>query len=189
MIASKEFPVNLPQPRQTGYTLDDWQTWEGRWELLDGVAYNMTPSPNPEHQRVATELVTDLNLALREDRKRCGGGSCQVIAAPIDVFLPTGVVVPDLVVVCDPAKITQRGVEGAPDLVVEILSPSTAARDHSIKRWAYEAAGVPEYLIVDPEQQLGILLHLQNGRYEEAARITWGSLAPLLSGRISVPLG
>jgi Uma2 family endonuclease len=105
------------------------------------------------------------------------------------VFLSSGAVQPDLLVVCDPAKISQRGIEGAPDLVVEILSPSTAGKDVIRKRWAYEAAGVPEYLIVEPDVRVGLLLRLHDGRYEEAARVEWGAVVALLGGRLSVTLG
>ena len=181
--------MNLPQLKHPGYTLDDWRTWEGRWELIDGVAFDMTPSPSTEHQRVSIKMASAIYALLQEGKNRGAGGSCEVFSAPIDVFLPSGVVVPDLVVVCDPAKITPRGIEGAPDLVVEILSPSTAGKDHSIKRWNYEAAGVSEYLIVDPQEQIGILLCLQNGRYQESGRIGWGSVIRLLGGKLEVTLG
>nr|WP_320132871.1 Uma2 family endonuclease [uncultured Holophaga sp.] len=181
--------MKLPQPGRSGYTLEDWRTWEGRWELIDGIAYDMTPSPSYAHQKAATQLTAILFNALGQRKARCAGGACEVIAAPIDVFLPAGVFIPDLVVVCDPAKISSRGIEGAPDLVVEILSPSTAGKDHSIKRWAYEAAGVPEYLIVDPDERLGILLYLVEGRYQEKARIAWGSTVALLGDRLEIPLG
>ena len=73
--------------------------------------------------------------------------------------------------------------------MVEILSPRTAAKDAVRKRWTYEAAGVPEYLIVDPEEQVGLLLRLEGGRYQEAARVPWGALAPLLGGTMPVRLG
>jgi len=96
---------------------------------------------------------------------------------------------PDLLVVCDPAKVSPRGIEGAPDLVVEILSPSTASKDTVRKRWSYEAAGVPEYLIVDPDERIGLLLRLEGGLYVDAARIGWGAVVALLDGRISVTLG
>src|ERR1035438_7626444 len=122
-------PMSVPQPRHPGYTLEDWQTWEGNWELIHGVAYptyGMTPSPSLEHQRVSIHLASDILLALKEVKRRNGGGECEVFTAPVDVFLEAGVVQPDLVVVCDPAKKSDRGIEGAPDLVVEILSPSTA---------------------------------------------------------------
>lgn len=73
---------------------------------------------------------------------------------------------------------------------VEILSPSTASKDLTRKRWAYEAAGVPEYLIVDPAVQVGLLLRLDSAKiYQEVARIEWGALVPLLGGHIAISLG
>jgi len=82
-----------------------------------------------------------------------------------------------------------RGIEGAPDLVVEILSPSTAGKDVTRKWWLYEAAGVLEYLIVDPTERVGRLLRLENGKYQDAARVEWGELVGLLGGHVSVTLG
>ncbi|MBP1627855.1 MAG: Uma2 family endonuclease [Holophagaceae bacterium] len=180
--------MNLPQPRHPGYSLEDWQTWDGRWELIDGVAYDMTPAPSLEHQRVSTRLSARVFSALEEAKRGHSGAECEVIAAPVDVYLNGGVVQPDLVIVCDPAKKTPRGIEGAPDLVVEILSPNTAGKDHSTKRWMYESAGIPEYLVVDPEERIGILLRLQNGRYQEASRVEWGSVVALLDGKLPVTL-
>jgi len=91
--------------------------------------------------------------------------------------------------VCDPSKITQGGIEGVPDLVVEILSPGTAQKDWTRKRWSYEAAGVPEYLIVDPEERVAVLLRLVGGRYEESARVEWGAVVDLLGGKLLITLG
>lgn len=182
--------MSLPQPKHPGYTLEDWKSWEGRWELIDGVAYEMTPAPNVEHQRISMGLAVALHRVLQEPKAKGGGDNCEALTAPLDVFLPSGVVQPDLVVVCDPTKLSPRGVEGAPDLVVEILSPATASKDLTRKRWAYEAAGVPEYLIVDPEDQVGVLLSLDvAGRYQETARIEWGSVVALLGGSVTIPLG
>jgi len=180
--------MSLPQPKAPAATLADWETWDGRWELINGVAYDMTPAPSPDHQAVSSNLHGAIWTLLEEARRKHGDG-CRVFAAPLDVFLPSGVVQPDLLVVCDPARITQRGIEGAPDLVVEILSPSTAGKDLTRKRWAYEAAGVPEYLIVDPDGRVGLLLRLHDGRYEEAARVEWGTVVALLGGRLPVTLG
>ena len=90
---------------------------------------------------------------------------------------------------CDRARISERGIEGAPDLVVEILSPSTAEKDLSRKQWLYEAAGVPEYLILYPDQQVGVLLSLEGSHYVEKARVEWGSLVALMGGTLTVPLG
>ncbi len=181
--------MSLPEPKHHGYTLEDWKQWEGRWELINGVAYDMTPAPSTNHQEISSNLHATIWNALAEAKRRAGGGACKVFAAPTDVFLDSGVVQPDLLVVCDPAKITNRGIEGPPDLVVEILSPSTAGKDWSHKRWAYEAAGVPEYLIVDPDEQVGVLLRLEGGRYMEAARVEWGSVVAILGGNISLILG
>lgn len=179
----------LPQLQTTTYTLADWETWEGRWELINGVAYDMTPSPAPEHQEVSVNLCSAIWNALEQAKRENGGGYCKAFAAPIDVFLPSGVFIPDLLVVCDPAKISKRGIEGAPDLVVEILSPSTAGKDVTRKWWAYEAAGIPEYLIVDPDERVGRLLRLEGGRYEEAARVEWGGVVALLGSKLSMTLG
>jgi Uma2 family endonuclease len=180
--------MNLPQLKHPGYTLEDWKGWEGRWELINGVAYDMTPAPSFEHQLISGRLFAFLFNAL-EEAKGKSGGECVVLAAPLDVFLGETVVQPDLVVVCDPAKKSARGIEGAPDLVVEILSPRTEGKDLTRKRWLYEAAGVPEYLIVYPEERVGVLLRLVDRVYVEAARIEWGSVVALLGGKLTVLLG
>ena len=178
--------MSFPELKHTGYTLEDWASWEGHWELINGVAYDMTPAPNTEHQQLCMNLSVRISNALDEAKRKSGGGECAVFAAPTDVYLESGVVQPDLLVVCDREKISKRGIEGAPDLVVEILSPSTAGKDWSHKRWAYEAAGVPEYLIVDPDERLGVLLRLEAGRYQEAARIEWSGAVSLLGGKITI---
>jgi Uma2 family endonuclease len=186
---SGSLTMGLPQLKHRGYTLEDWKSWEGRWELINGVAYDMTPAPSLEHQGIVTALSARLFMALEEARKKAGGGECRVFVAPTDVFLGTGIVQPDLLVVCDPAKLSSRGIEGAPDLVVEVLSPNTAGKDVTRKRWAYETAGIPEYLIVDPDERVAVLLRLEAGRYEEAARIEWDAVVQLLAGKLSIVLG
>lgn len=182
--------MSLPQLKHPGYTLEDWKSWEGRWELLNGVAYDMTPAPSTEHQEIVFGLARALADALDEVEQKTGGVGCKVWVSPVDVFLSDSEVVqPDLCVVCDPSKVVQRGIEGAPDLVVEILSPGTAGKDWTWKRWTYERAGVPEYLIVDPGARVGVLLRLNAGRYEESARVAWGAVLSVLGGRLSVALG
>lgn len=109
--------------------------------------------------------------------------------APLDVFLGESVFQPDIVVVCDPGKISERGIEGPPDLVVEILSPSNSSKDTVVKRWAYAAAGVPEYLIVDPVEKFGTLLRLEGGHYMDSAPVEWGAMVALLGGKLPVTLG
>jgi Uma2 family endonuclease len=181
--------MGLPQRKHPGYTLEDWQSWEGRWELINGEAFDMTPAPSTEHQEISMALSARIFTVLEAAQRKPGGGACKVFAAPVDVYLEAGVVQPDLLVVCDPAKISPRGIEGAPDLVVEILSPSTAGKDVTRKWWLYEAAGVQEYLIVDPAEKVGRLLHLVAGRYEDAARVEWGAMVAILGGRLSITLG
>lgn len=128
------------------YTWSDYQTWPDgeRWEIIEGVAYNMSPAPNTRHQKIAGHLFGMLYA-------RLAGQRCTPFTAPTDVKLSEhDVVQPDVLVVCDPSKITPTHIEGAPDLVVEVLSPSTSAKDLREKLALYQRAGVKEYLIVDP---------------------------------------
>ena len=96
--------MSLPRLKHPGYTVEDWQSWEGRWELINGVAYDMTPAPGTDHQRVSSSLHLAIGNALEEASRRGGGGGCELFAAPTDVFLEAGVVQPDLLIVCDPGR-------------------------------------------------------------------------------------
>jgi Uma2 family endonuclease len=138
------------------YTVTQYLAWpeDGpRYELLDGVPYELN-APTYEHQKLVSALHVELALAQRE-RVKSGGGvggpPCDVLESPIDVILSDiSVVQPDLIVVCNPAIVVDGRVRGAPDLVVEVLSPSTASKDKKQKRRLYEAAGVQQYLVIDP---------------------------------------
>jgi Uma2 family endonuclease len=125
--------------------------------------------------------------ALAEGQRKAGG-SCLVLFAPLDVYLGDSVVQPDLVIICDESKVSKRGIDGPPEVVVEILSPRTAIKDLNRKWWLYEAAGVPEYLIIDPDEKVGRLLRLVHGLYVEAARVSFGALVPLCGGKLPVIL-
>ncbi len=119
-----------------------------RAELINGVLYDMAP-PSTQHQAIVAGMVADLTLHVRGR-----GGPCRVYGVPVAVRLNCGSndeswVEPDVIVVCDPAKISDRGCEGAPDLAVEVVSPSSRQKDYLIKTLAYERAGVREYWIVD----------------------------------------
>jgi len=131
------------------FTYADLIVWpeEERWELIDGIPYDMTPAPSQRHQEIVTELIVQFGVFLRDS-------PCRLYTAPFDVRLPKSmengmtastVVQPDLLVVCDREKLDGKGVVGSPTLVVEITSPSTAGKDLREKRAAYERAGVPEY--------------------------------------------
>ncbi len=137
------------------YRYGDYKGWpeDERWELIDGVAYDMSPAPSTAHQAISMELGSAIRTFL-------GKSECRVFAAPFDVLLAdapdqadddvTNVVQPDIVVICDPAKIKPHGCVGAPDWVIEILSPYTSRRDLAEKFTLYERHGVREYWIIDP---------------------------------------
>jgi Uma2 family endonuclease len=156
-------------PQHRHFTYGDYLTWpdKPRYELIDGVAYAMAPAPLLEHQEYVGHIFRMLGNALV-------GQPCRVYVAPVDVRLPRAqeaderidtVVQPDVLVVCDPAKLDRRGVRGAPDLAVEVLSPSTAVHDQLRKRRAYERAGVREYWLVHPTDRSLTVYLLQDGRY------------------------
>ena len=155
------------------YTYGDYRTWpeDERWELIDGVAWNMSAAPSTDHQRILGRLYIQVAAFLQ-------GKPCEAFLAPFDVLLPESadqqmdevdsVVQPDLAVVCDPAKIMPRGCRGAPDLAVEILSPWTSKKDLAEKHALYERHGVREYLILDPAGRWVHLYRLAaDGRYGE----------------------
>jgi len=124
------------------YTVADHAAWDGDWELIGGIPYAMTPSPTVRHQSVAARFVTAFTAALE---------SCEACIAVFECDWHvdgTTVLRPDVSVVCrvDPDGFITR----APEILVEILSPSTASRDHGLKRQLYEQAGVAHYLVVDP---------------------------------------
>ena len=151
------------------HTYAEYLNWpeDCRYELLDGVAYLMAPAPTLEHQDVAGEIYFQLRWALE-------GKPCRAFIAPVDVRLPKAdeaderidtVVQPDVLVVCDEAKLDRRGVRGAPDLVVEVLSPATASHDQLLKRRVYERAGVLEYWLVHPADRVLTVYRLVDGQF------------------------
>ena len=150
-------------------TYADYLQWpeDTRYELIDGEAFPMSPAPLVEHQEVAGEVYRQLANQL-------DGKPCRPFIAPVDVRLPRKdetdaaidtVVQPDVLVVCDPSKIDRRGVRGAPDWLLEVLSPSTAAHDQIAKRRTYERAGVREYWLVHPGDRTLTVYVLDNGQY------------------------
>lgn len=125
-------------------------------EVINGKMY-LLAAPSTDHQRLVGFFFLEIANYIRSHN-----GTCEVFPAPFDVFLETKkengeqknhVVQPDLLVICDPDKITDHGCKGAPDLVIEITSPSTAGRDYLQKMNLYREAGVREYWIVDPDME------------------------------------
>ena len=148
------------------YTYDDYCKWDNadRCELIDGEIYGMSPAPIRRHQRISRELTLQLATFLK-------GKPCEVYAAPFDVCLNNNTVVqPDLVVICDKSKLDDKGCVGAPDLVIEILSQSSASRDRVLKFNQYLQAKVREYWIVDPDSKTVTVNILDNNtKYYSAA--------------------
>ncbi len=144
-------PAIQPQPIIT--TLEEYETLpeDTRAEVFDGVIYNMS-SPSEIHQTISTELTTILNTYIRSKK-----GSCRVFHAPFDVKLndtPLTIVQPDLMIVCDKDKLDGKRCNGAPDFIIEIVSPGNPADDYIRKLYYYKNAGVREYWIVDPRRKI-----------------------------------
>jgi Uma2 family endonuclease len=132
--------ARLPMPSEAG---------GARYEVIDHELY-VTPSPGMRHQRIVTDLVTTLNGFVRAH------GLGQVFVSPFDVLFAEGdYLEPDILFVQNSraAIVTDRGIEGAPDLVVEVLSPSTAVRDRGVKLERYRRYGVPEYWVIDLDER------------------------------------
>ena len=163
------FTIPLLQDKKE-YTYADYLTYpdDERWEIIDGVPY-MQAAPAPVHQEVLTELV-------RQIANYLSGKTCKVYPAPFCVRFPIGneknekevknIVEPDISIVCDKSKLDNKGCNGAPEMIIEIISPSSVKMDRVIKFNKYEKAGVQEYWIVDPDQKLISVFVLQgNQRY------------------------
>ena len=129
-----------------------------RAELIDGQIYYMA-APSRIHQKILNFLNTEINIYIRSK-----DGSCEVYPAPFAVKLfeddDKTVVEPDISVICDPNKLTERGCTGAPDWIVEIVSPSTSSHDYIRKLNLYAKAGVKEYWIIDPRTEKVFVYHL-----------------------------
>ncbi len=159
------------------YSYADYLTWlfSERVELIDGRIFKMPLASLTIHQQVSGGLLTAFASYLR-------GKTCNVFHAPFDVRLPKPkdeqrddqiytVVQPDIVVVCDKNKLDRKGCLGAPDLIIEILSPSTAAKDVKDKFALYEESGVREYWIVHPEEAILEVFRLTKGGKYQLERI------------------
>lgn len=133
------------------YTADDYESLPEnvRAELIDGQFYDMA-SPARSHQKILMEIAGTIR-----DYIRSHGGSCEIYPAPFAVRLfadEKTIVEPDISVICDPGKLTEKGCTGAPDWIVEIVSPSSRRMDYFIKLFKYRTAGVKEYWIADLEK-------------------------------------
>ena len=142
------------------YTYADYLTWQfdDMVELIRGKIFRMSPAPNLSHQKASSNLHVIIGSYLRKN-------PCQIFAAPFDVRLPLPpnkqtpnkidtVVQPDISIICDPSKLDTQGCNGAPDWIIEILSPATSKKDLTDKFDLYQNAGVREYWLVYPTEQI-----------------------------------
>ena len=163
--------MGIPKEIKEIFTYEDYCSWpdDERWELIEGIPYDMSPAPVRKHQKISRILSTAIDTFL-------SGKSCEMYSAPFDVLLPAAndqpvseiqtVVQPDISVICDKSKLTDAGCTGAPDLIVEILSPSTAKKDMDEKFHLYEKHGVREYWVVDPgSEYIRVFVPDENKKY------------------------
>jgi Uma2 family endonuclease len=158
------------------WTYADYLTWpdDQRWEIIDGMAYSMSPAPTTSHQRILRKLAFIINAHLE-------GKECELFLAPLDVrfaeqknasdnYIDT-VVQPDILIVCDKSKLDERGCNGSPDFIIEISSPSTGKNDLTLKFDLYQRHGVKEYWIVHPEEQTVMVFKIdEDGMYGKPER-------------------
>jgi Uma2 family endonuclease len=154
------------------YTYADYLTWDDdeRWEIINGIAYDMSPAPTTKHQLISVELTYQI-----KDFFKKTNSPCVVFHAPFDVRLPeqfkrndkiVDVVQPDLAVICDQYKIDEKGCHGAPTFIIEILSPYTASKDKEVKLKLYEKNSVKEYWLIDQSHNTVIVYLLERtGHY------------------------
>jgi Uma2 family endonuclease len=155
--------------KDKNYTYQDYLTWPDseRWEIINGEAWAMTPAPTIAHQRILRNMARTLAHFFKEH-------SCELFFAPTDVVLDAiNIVQPDLLVVCDPSKVTDANIQGAPDLIIEIASPSTKLMDKREKKALYEKFGVKEYVIIYPDDALVERFQMEGGKFEGPDVINW----------------
>jgi Uma2 family endonuclease len=182
------------------YTYADYLTWQlkERVELIKGWLYKMSPAPKTGHQSTSGEIFYAVKHFFKKESK-----TCKIFDAPFDVRLVkykghanqeiNTVVQPDICVICDESKLDDAGCIGAPDLIVEILSDSTAKKDYNEKYNLYEENGVKEYWIVNPATQTIEVFSLIDDQYEslglfnekEGQKTVQGNLFPDLSIELS----
>ena len=152
---------NMPLQKESIYTTDDiYALSEGdRAELIDGQIFNMAP-PSTMHQVITGELYATIRNYIKKSN-----GSCKPYIAPFAVFLnddDKNYLEPDISVVCHPKKVDEKGCHGAPDWIIEVVSPATQSRDYGIKLFKYRMSGVREYWIVNPMKEIVNVYSFEN---------------------------
>ena len=144
------------------YTYEDYVQWEGKWEVIDGVPYAMSPAPVPRHQVLSVNLSSEFRVQLKQCK------NCQVLQ-PVDYRVKDDIILqPDILIVC--GQIEKKFLDFPPVLVVEILSPSTTLKDRHTKFSIYESQGICYYLIIDPDLEEAEVYELFEGQYKMTAK-------------------
>ncbi len=139
------------------YTYDDYLHWEGKWELIDGIPYAMSPAPVPKHQQIAVNLTTEFAIPLKKCKK-------SKVYQPVDYILQDDTILqPDMLIVCN--EIIKKFLDFPPVLVVEILSPSTVLKDRHRKYSLYQSQGIKFYIIIDPDKEEAEIYELESAVY------------------------
>jgi len=177
------------------YSYADYLQWtfEERLELIKGKIFRMTPAPNLFHQEISAIVSGEIYSYLK-------GKPCRVFSAPFDVRLSRKadfseerkiytVVQPDICVICDRSKLDVKGCTGAPDIVIEILSPGNNEKELQNKYEVYEESGAKEYWIISPQDESFLKYTLVDGRVQPSKLMTTGEIvaSPILPG-FALPL-
>ena len=170
------------------YSYADYFKWtfDERVELINGKVHLMSPAPNRLHQEICGDIYNPIKNYLHDK-------TCKVYFAPFDVRLPKkgiddksifNVLQPDICVICDLEKVDKRGCIGAPDIVVEVLSPGNNSKELKKKYELYEEAGVSEYWIISPQNQTATIYTLQDGKFHTSRILVAGDIVttPVLPG-------
>lgn len=165
------------------YTIADYLSWklEEMVELIKGKIYKMSPAPRSKHQAISGNIYGEMHGFLKNKK-------CRIFSAPFDVYIKGNesdkqtVVQPDICIICDRTKINEFGCVGAPDMIVEILSPSSLKKDLDLKFHLYEECGVKEYWIVAPEyNQISVYTLEIDHLYVHKGDFTLGEKVPLFT--------
>lgn len=157
MNGKRTIPVEwLPE-----YTYQDYESWEGDWELMDGIPYSLLPSPKRKHQATTRNFVRLAFEALKEKNKFC---NCEVFFELDWIVNDTTVVRPDAMIVC--GKFDDDFLRFPPSLIIEVTSRRTQMIDRNVKYKLYESQGVPYYIIADPNRQTVDIFALKENRYQ-----------------------
>lgn len=153
--------MSIAEKYRPHYTYEDYEQWEGRWEIIDGMPYAMSPLPIPDHQRVSLKLSILFEEALKGCKK-------YKVYPPLDWKIKENTIVqPDVLIVCK--KIEKKYLDFPPALVAEVLSPSTALKDRNVKMELYQMQGVKYYCILDVQFKKIEIYELIDNLYQVAS--------------------